>query len=215
MVNKALDFRFMLFEYYKELRINETELVVILFIEHLQQKDSDFITPDLISLQSNLDIEVVDEVMVKLVSKGLLEFTTKNGKMVTSLNPLRNKLQQFFMLDYERNKETNNAEVTSQIEEIYAMIQNGFGRSLSPVELQTINEWFSYGYNVTMIKEAYEQAMKKKRFNIRAIDKALLKLATVVDYVVEGSSAQDASYRKDIKTTMADIKKNLSDDEDK
>ena len=215
MVNKALDFRFMLFEYYKELRINETELVVILFIEHLQQKDSDFITPDLISLQSNLDIEVVDEVMVKLVSKGLLEFTTKNGKMVTSLNPLRNKLQQFFMLDYERNKETNNAEVTSQIEGIYAMIQNGFGRSLSPVELQTINEWFSYGYNVTMIKEAYEQAMKKKRFNIRAIDKALLKLATVVDYVVEGSSAQDASYRKDIKTTMADIKKNLSDDEDK
>lgn len=215
MVNKALDFRFMLFEYYKELRINETELVVILFIEHLQQKDSDFITPDLISLQSNLDIEVVDEVMVKLVSKGLLEFTTKNGKMVTSLNPLRNKLQQFFMLDYERNKETNNAEVTTQIEEIYAMIQNGFGRSLSPVELQTINEWFSYGYNVTMIKEAYDQAMKKKRFNIRAIDKALLKLATVVDYVVEGSSAQDASYRKDIKTTMADIKKNLSDDEDK
>ena len=215
MVNKALDFRFMLFEYYKELRINETELVVILFIEHLQQKESDFITPDLISLQSNLDIEVVDEVMVKLVSKGLVEFTTKNGKMVTSLNPLRNKLQQFLLLEYERKKENNTAEVTSQIEEIYAMIQNGFGRSLSPVELQTINAWFSYGYNVTMIKEAYEQAMKKKRFNIRAIDKALLKLATVVDYVIEGSSAQDLTYRKDIKTTMADIKKNLSDDDDK
>lgn len=214
MVNKALDFRFMLFEYYKELRINETELVVLLFIEHLQQKESDFITPDLISLQSNLDIEVVDEVMVKLVSKGLVEFTTKNGKMVTSLNPLRNKLQQFLLLDYERNKENDTAEVTSQIEEIYAMIQNGFGRSLSPVELQTINLWFSYGYNVTMIKEAYEQAIKKKRFNIRAIDKALLKLATVVDYVIEGSSAQDASYRKDIKSTMADITKNLSDDND-
>ncbi len=213
MVNKALDFRFMLFEYYKELRINETELVVILFIEHLQQKDSEFITPDLISLQSNIDIMMVDEVMVKLVNKGLLEFTVRNGKMITSLNPLRNKLQQLFMLDYERKKETNNAEFTSQVEEVYSLIQNGFGRSLSPVELQTINEWFSYGYSVVMIKEALEQAMKKKRFNIRAIDKALLKLATVVDYVIEGKSVQDDVYRKDIKQTLADVNKKMSDDE--
>lgn len=213
MVNKALDFRFMLFEYYKELRINETELVVILFIEHLQQKDSEFITPDLISLQSNIDIMMVDEVMVKLVNKGLLEFTVRNGKMITSLNPLRNKLQQLFMLDYERKKETNNAEFTSQVEEVYSLIQNSFGRSLSPVELQTINEWFSYGYSVVMIKEALEQAMKKKRFNIRAIDKALLKLATVVDYVIEGKSVQDDVYRKDITQTLADVNKKMSDDE--
>ncbi len=213
MVNKALDFRFMLFEYFKELRINETELVVILFIEHLQQKDSEFITPDLISLQSNIDIMMVDEVMVKLVNKGLLEFTVRNGKMITSLNPLRNKLQQLFMLDYERKKETNNAEFTSQVEEIYSLIQNSFGRSLSPVELQTINEWFSYGYSVVMIKEALEQAMKKKRFNIRAIDKALLKLATVVDYVIEGKSVQDDVYRKDITQTLADVNKKMSDDE--
>lgn len=214
MVNKALDFRFMLFEYYKELRINETELVVILFIEHLQQKESEFITPDLINLQSNIDIKVLDEVMVKLVSKGLVEFTTKNGKMITSLNPLRNKLQQIFVLEYERKKENNSAEVSSQIEEIYSMIQNGFGRSLSPVELQTINQWFSYGYTVPMIKEAYEQAMKKKRFTIRAIDKTLLKLATVVDYVTEGKSAQDATYRKDIKETLAAVNKNLRDDDE-
>ena len=86
MYNKALDFRFMLFEYYKELRINETELVIILFIEHLQQKETEFITPDLINLQSNIDIKVIDEAMVRLVSKGLIEFKTRNGKMVTSLN---------------------------------------------------------------------------------------------------------------------------------
>lgn len=42
--------------------------------------------------------------MVRLVSKGLIEFTTRNGKMVTSLNPLRNKLQELFVLDYERIK---------------------------------------------------------------------------------------------------------------
>lgn len=212
MFNKALDFRFMLFEYYKELRMSETELVVLLFIEHLQQKDTDFVTPDLINLQSNIDIRLIDETMVKLVSKGFIEFTNRNGKMVTSLNPLRKKLQTLFALDYEQEKENATVDFSNQTEEIYALIQNGFGRSLSPVELQTINQWFSYGYSVAMIKEAYEESLKKKRFNIRAIDKALLKLATAVDYAVEGKSAQDPSYRKDMKKTLDEVNKKIKDD---
>ena len=213
MYNKALDFRFMLFEYYKELRINETELVIILFIEHLQQKETEFITPDLINLQSNIDIKVIDEAMVRLVSKGLIEFTTRNGKMVTSLNPLRNKLQELFVLDYEKNKKNSTVEFSSQVEEVYAFIQNAFGRSLSAVELQTINDWFNYGYNITMIKEALDQTMKRKRYNIRAIDKALLKLSTAVDYALEGKSAQSDSYRKNIKDTLEEVNKKAQDDE--
>ncbi len=213
MYNKALDFRFMLFEYYKELRINETELVIILFIEHLQNKETEFITPDLINLQSNIDIKVIDEVMVKLVSKGLIEFKMKGGKMITSLNPLRSKLQTLFALDYEQKKQINNGDFQSQSDEIYHLIQNGFGRSLSPVEIQTIDQWFAYGYTVPMIKEAYEEAMKKKRFNIRAIDKALLKLSTVVDFVVEGRSVQDNVNRKSISKTLADINEKISDDD--
>ncbi len=215
MYNKALDFRFMLFEYYKDLRINETELVVILFIEHLQNKETEFITPDLINLQSNIDIKTLDEVMVKLVSKGLIEFTMKNGKMITSLNPLRNKLQTLFALDYEQKKQTNNEEFHSQTDEIYHLIQNGFGRSLSPVEIQTIDQWFTYGYTIAMIKDAYEEAMKKKRFNIRAIDKALLKLATVVDFAIEGRSVQDDVNRKPISATLADINEKINDDDEK
>ncbi len=213
MFNKALDFRFMLFEYYKELRINETELVVLLFIEHLLQKETVFITPDLVSLQSNIDIKVVDETMVKLVSKGLIEFTTKDGKMITSLNPLRKKLQILFALEYEQNKENDTNEYSSQVEEIYALIQQKFGRSLSAVELQTINHWFSYGYSVLMIKDAVEETLKRKRYSIRSIDKALLKLATVVDYATEGHTAQDATYRKNIKETLEKVSKDIKDDD--
>lgn len=203
----------MLFEYYKELRLNETELVVLLFIEHLQQKDSEFITPDIINLQSNIDIRVIDETMVNLVTKGFIEFTMRQGKMITSLNPLRNKLQQLFALDYEQKKENETLEFSHQSEEIYSLIQNGFGRSLSPVELQTINQWFSYGYTVNMIKDAYEEVIKKKRYSIRSIDKALLKLATAVDYAEEGKSAQDSVYRKDIKKALDEVSKSLADDE--
>lgn len=213
MFNKALDFRFMLFEYYKELRINETELVVLLFIEHLLQKETEFITPDLINLQSNIDIKVIDETMVKLVSKGLIEFTTKDGKMITSLNPLRKKLQMHFALEYEQNKENDTSEFSTQVEEVYAFIQEKFGRSLSSVELQTINQWFTYGYSVLMIKDAVEETLKKKRYSIRSIDRALLKLATVVDYAEEGTTAQDVTYRKNIKETLEKVSKDIKDDD--
>lgn len=211
--SKALDFRFMLFEYYKELRINETELVILQFIDHLLQKETEFITPDLINLQSNIDIKVIDETMVKLVSKGLIEFTMRDGKMVTSLNPLRKKLQTLFALEYEQNKENDTSEFSSQVEEIYSLIQAKFGRSLSSVELQTINQWFTYGYSVLMIKDAIDETLKKKRYSIRSIDRALLKLATVVDYAEEGSSAQDPGYRKSIKETLDKVSKDIQDEE--
>lgn len=214
MFSKALDFRFMLFEYYKELRINETELVVLLFIEHLLQKETEFITPDLINLQSNIDIKLIDETMVKLVSKGLIEFTMKDGKMVTSTNPLRKKLQVLFALEYEQNKENDTSEFSTQVEEIYALIQNKFGRSLSSVELQTINQWFTYGYSVLMIKDAVEESLKKKRYSIRSIDRALLKLATVVDYAQEGLTAQDPGYRKNIRQTMEKVSHDIKDEDE-
>lgn len=202
----------MLFEYYKELHINETELVIILFIEHLLQKETTFITPDLINLQSNIDIKVIDDTMVRLVSKGLIEFKMKDGKMITSLNPLRSKLQELFVLDYEQNKENSTMEFSSQVEEVYALIQNAFGRSLSAVELQTINDWFKYGYNITMIKEALEQTLKRKRYSIRDIDKALLKLSTAVDYALEGKSTQTETHRKNIKDTLEAVNKKAQDE---
>lgn len=214
MFSKALDFRFMLFEYYKELRIDETELVVLLFIEHLLQKETEFITPDLINLQSNIDIKLIDETMVKLVTKGLIEFTMKDGKMVTSTNPLRKKLQVLFALEYEQNKENDTSEFSTQVEEVYALIQNKFGRSLSSVELQTINQWFTYGYSVLMIKDAVEESLKKKRYSIRSIDRALLKLATVVDYAQEGSTAQDPGYRKNIRQTMEKVSHDIKDEDE-
>lgn len=213
MLNKALDFRFMLLEYYRELRISETDLVIILFIEHLQQKETGFVTPDLINLQSNIDIRTIDESMVKLVSKGFIEFTSKNGQSITSLNPLRKKLQELFTLSYEQKKDHDFEDIQESKTEIYTFIQKALGRSLSPIELETVNNWFRYGYSETLIKEAVEQSIKKRKLNIRAIDKILLQLATAVDYMTEGTSAQDNSYRKDITTALDEINKQINNDE--
>ncbi len=210
--NEALDFRYLLLEYYKELRISETDLVVLLFIEHLIVKGSDFITPDILNLQTQIDQKIIDETMVRLVNKGLLEYTTRNGKMITSLNPLREKLRQHFLLDYEHAKESSaDEQYTNEVEQVFVLITQQFGRSLSPIELQTIKEWFEYGYTKQMITEAVESSINKKRYTLKAIDRALLKLATAVDYKHEGVSAQDPKYRKNIKQTLDEVKKQIDE----
>lgn len=213
MLNKeALDFRYLLLEFYKDLRISETDLVILLFIDHLILKETEFVTPDLINLQTNLDLNVIDEALVNLVNKGLIEYTTKQGRMVTSLNPLRNKLQSLFLLQYEQTKkQRSDKEFTSDLEEMYTTITNKFGRSLSPIELQTIQQWFMYGYTKAMINEALEESVKKKRFSLKAIDKNLLKLSTAVDYHLEGTSAQDETYRKNVTKTFIDGQKKINE----
>ena len=49
--SKALDFEYLLLEFYKTLNIQEREVVIILMIEHLLKQGNDFITSDLLALK--------------------------------------------------------------------------------------------------------------------------------------------------------------------
>ena len=57
MISEAIDFRFLLLENYKKLRISENELAIIFMIDHLVSQGNPFITADLLSLKMSLDIK--------------------------------------------------------------------------------------------------------------------------------------------------------------
>ena len=50
MVSEALDFRFLLLENYKKLKLNEQELASICMIDHLISQGNPLVTQDLLSL---------------------------------------------------------------------------------------------------------------------------------------------------------------------
>ena len=60
MVSEALDFRFLLLENYKKLKLNEQELATIFMIDHLVSPGNPFVTADLLSLKMSLDIKEID-----------------------------------------------------------------------------------------------------------------------------------------------------------
>ena len=87
---EALDFRYLLLEYYKKLDINENELSVLLMIDHLRSQKNIFITPDLLSLKMNLTTDQLDEILVKFLDRKFIAYTIdQNGNMKLSLKPIR------------------------------------------------------------------------------------------------------------------------------
>ncbi len=210
MIPDALDFRYLLAEYYKRIGLDETELAVIIMIEHLIQQGNELITPDLLGLKMSLSTETIDKTMAGLLNKGLLDYTynsATSGSMATSLKPLKQRLYREFQLDLANEQNGKSVDITSQLENIFAVYQKELGRFLSPAETQRIREWFDYGYSEQMIIDALHEALSKKRRSIRSIDKILLQWATSDDVAKEGFSTKKESWDQDVSQTIEIAKK--------
>ena len=98
MVTEALDFRYLLLENYKKLKITENELATILMIDHLIGQGNPFVTADLLSLKMSLDVKEIDKILASLLRKKMLEYVTTGKKTATTLDPLKQKLYSEFQL---------------------------------------------------------------------------------------------------------------------
>lgn len=210
----ALDFHFLLLEYYKRLLIKEDELSVLFMLDHLILQGNEFVTPEMLALVMNYNTQTLDEIFVRLINRGLLEYRNDKGVMKTTLNPLRNRLVTEFQIDYEKSKERGeDLEVQNEIERVYSKFTTEFGRSLSPLEMQTIQMWFEYGYSAELIIDALETALKKNRRSIKAIDKIILQKAIEMDRKVEGVSPQTDAKRKSLDHLVEQTKLDLEEHE--
>lgn len=210
----ALDFHFLLLEYYKKLLIKEDELAVLFMLDHLIVQGNDFVTPEMLGLVMSFPTQTLDDIFVRLINKGLLEFRNDKGVMKTSLNPLRNRLVTEFQIDYEKAKERGeNLEVQTEIERVHNKITLEFGRSLSPLEMQAIQTWFEYGYSADLIIDAVDTAIKKNRRSIKSIDKIILQKATEIERKAEGVSTQGGPKRSSFDQLVQQTKLDLEDDD--
>ena len=134
MISEAVDFRFLLLENYKKLRINENELAIIFMIDHLVSQGNPFITADLLSLKMTLDIKEIDALIANLLTRGFMEYVTLNGRTVTSLSPLKEKLFSNFAISVSKEAENRKAK-EEMLSNIYQSFEAELGRTLQPMEI--------------------------------------------------------------------------------
>ena len=203
MISEAIDFRFLLLENYKKLKISENQLVIILMIDHLLSQGNPFITADLLSLKMSLDIKEIDKLMADLLTRGLMEYTTMNGKTITSLNPLKEKLYREFQISISRESEADKNEVISaQLTNIFETFQQELGRQLSPLEISRIREWVSMGFTDETIIDALKEAINQGKKSLRSVDKILLSWAKREELESEGKTALDDDWTKNLEETI-------------
>ena len=215
MISEAIDFRFLLLENYKKLKISENQLVIIMMIDHLLSQGNPFITADLLSLKMSLDVKEIDRLVADLLTRGLMEYVTANGKTVTSLNPLKEKLYREFQITISRENETkNNEAISAQLNNIFESFKKELGRSLSPLEISRIREWVSMGYTDEIIINALKEAIAQGKKSLKSVDKILLTWAKRDELESEGKTSIDDDWSKNLEETIRIAKTPWLDEDD-
>ena len=215
MITEAIDFRFLLLENYKKLKISENELVVIFMIDHLVSQGNPFITADLLSLKMSLDIKDIDSIIADLLTRNLMEYTTVNGKTVTSLKPLREKLFSEFSFSVSKEAEIkNNEKLNNELKNIFAVYEAELNRTLQPTEIATIREWVAMGHSDETIINALREALSQGKRSIKSVDKILLSWAKREELENEGKTAIQDDWTNNLEETIRIAKTPWLDDDD-
>ena len=215
MISEAIDFRFLLLENYKKLKISENELAVIFMIDHLVSQGNPFITADLLSLKMSLDIKDIDSIIADLLTRNLMEYTTVNGKTVTSLKPLKEKLFSEFSFSVSKEAEIkNNEKLNNELKNIFAVYEAELNRTLQPTEIATIREWVAMGHSDETIINALREALSQGKRSIKSVDKILLSWAKREELENEGKTAIQDDWTNNLEETIRIAKTPWLDDDD-
>lgn len=203
MVSEAIDYRFLLLENYKKLKINEKELATLFMIDHLISQGNPFVTADLLSLKMSLDVKEIDSVLAALLTRGFIEYVAQGKKTITTLNPLKEKLFRVFQLSSSKeNEEEASHEIENELTNIFGQFEKLLGRTLAPVEISKIKEWVDHGYSDEIIINALKEALSKGKKSLRSVDKILLSWSSRDDRENEGVSIPSEEWSHNLEETI-------------
>ncbi len=203
MITEALDFRFLLIENYKKLKLNEEQLATIFVIDHLISQGNPFVNADLLSLKMTLDLKTIDKILSFLLEKGYINYVTKGKKTITTLDPLKKLLFREFQLTLNKEEEMENSiDIDNSIHNIYKTFEEFLLRPLSPAEFSKIREWVSFGYTDDMIINALKEAISKGKKNFSTIDKILLNMMAREDKENEGHTPINEAWDHNLEETI-------------
>lgn len=161
---------------YRNMNINEYELVLLLNIISFIEKGNDFPTPEELSARMTISVSDCIQMLRKLIQKGFIEiideYSTDGIRYEKySVNPLWEKLVDQFLM-----KNKTNTEPSKEVEEtdLYTCFEKEFGRPLSPFECESLGMWMDDDHHdPIIIKAALREAVMSGKLNFRYIDRIL------------------------------------------
>jgi DNA replication protein DnaD len=210
--SKDIDWRRILLQHYKSpaYRLSEKELVALYVIDDITLAQPTLITSDDLSSYMDGTGEELDAVLTSLLDKKDIEYVTDaEGKVVTSLKPLKDRIVENLKKDILiENNEKSVRKDQEEVNGLYTYFENQLGRPLSLREVDRISKWIRSGASEGQIKEAVERLKaKNKAVSLAAVDKILLSIQKNSDITKEGYSTMDEDHRLNDEETVNLLKK--------
>ena len=156
-----------LLKYKSDLKINEKELLLLAYL--IDKEDMIPFDINLFSTELFMDVSELMNIISSLCDKNLIKMVVEKVNNVIKefldISLLYNKLLLFVLNEDEEVKEEKS--------NIYSIIEKEFGRTLSPIEYETIKLWLDKGINEDLINEALKEAILNGVHNLKYIDKII------------------------------------------
>jgi DNA replication protein len=173
---KAIDFSYLLLDFYKEMNITEEELSVILMINHLLGQGNEFITTDDLALKMTMSSKIIDKCLTSLYIKKYIEFDTANGEPKTTIEPIKKILfKKFEKSLFSEDEYNKNKQLTEYREHIFDLFTSYFKRPLTPIELSHIDDWIKNDIDEKIIINSLKDAANYNKLSINYIDSLIIK----------------------------------------
>ena len=152
---------------YKELRLDLKELLFLSFLMSYDQVIS--FDPVYFSNVLGFEVSEVMELVSNLSNKKYIKLEVKNNdgkiKEYIDINYLYEKLTSMMIDGLEGNEQEHS--------DIYKVIETELGRTLSPIEYETIARWLNASVSEELIKEALKEAVLNGVRNLKYIDRII------------------------------------------
>ncbi len=163
--DKDYIFKRQLFKIVKDFDLSLNELLLLIYFLN---QDNPVLDVNLISKTIYLSDKEILEGFTNLSSKGLLAI-----KMIKSDDGKVNEVVDLSNVYKSIISNINSLYNAKSKESIFTIFEKEFGRTLSPMEYEVINEWVKSGMNEELIIEALKEATYNGVSNLRYIDKIL------------------------------------------
>ena len=155
---------------YKKLNISEEELLVLICL--INKGEKSIYNPNMFTLELDMDKYKAMQLLNDLTEKNIIDIKLENNKY--------GKKEEYIYIDllYKKiyalliDKEIEEESTTCN-KDIYLKFENELGRTISPAEIELINDWMNDGITKELMEEALKEAVLNNVRNLKYIDRII------------------------------------------
>lgn len=206
-INKAVrtfvPFEYVLMETYRDLGLKESEVCLLLMLDHLTELGNKVLGSDALSLKMSLPSEEIDQLLASLFSRKFISY--ENNSL--SAEPAKERAYERFQKSIETSEGVSVGE--ARLEGLYSFYEDKLNRTLTPLERNSISRFVQQGFDDEEIKNALLDCLRENHPSLKAVERTLVARRRSDDIKKEGASAVSSIDATPIDEHLASIKKAL------